>query len=216
MSRPSHPFWGADSPLSALSAVALIVMASGRLSFALICSAALLWVYGFTSLTFFGARSILPAKGAIVVLLFLASFFSGLFAILLSVVNPLLFLGTGFLLVLIPPCCLGSGLFQNSKMSSVDDAFPRAMIDAVTLSGIIIAFSLIREPLGMGTLSIPGGIHGVMEITGSGEQGLFFPVRFLSVSAGALVLLGYGTAIFRYFRERGGNTPIDGIGEDGK
>jgi len=131
----------------------------------------------------------------------------GIFMLLVGLLNPLLILGTGFFLVLVPPCCLGSGFFEACESSSVEDVFSRAILEALVLAGIILALALIREPLGMGTLSFPGGVHGIVEVFNIGEEDRSVPIRFLSVSAGGLLLLGYGIALFRFLRERNGNTP---------
>jgi len=210
----SHIFWGSHSPMYLLSAIALLIMASGRLSFALVSAAALIWVYGFTTLVFSGARSIMPKPGEMVVLVFLASFFSGMFAILIGTLNPVLFLSSAFFLLLIPPCCLGSGFFQAAKTSTLGEALPRALLEATVLGGIIIAFALIREPLGMGTFSIPGGPQGVNEVVNINSNLGFFPGRFLSVSAGGLILFGYGAAVFKYFKIRAGNVKEDSNEEE--
>ena len=198
----SHLFWGSHSPLSALSGTGLIIMASSRFAFALVCSGALLWVYGLTALIYSGARTILPAKGRMVILLFLSAFLSGLFAVLASILNPLLILGTGFFLFLIPPWCLGSGFFESAESAEPFEAVSRALLEAITLSGIILALALIREPLGIGTISIPGSVQGIVELFGGRDADAFVPARVLSVSAGGFLLLGYGTALYRYFREQ--------------
>ena len=197
----SHLFWGSHSPFSALSGGALMIMASTRLAFALICAGALIWVYALTALIYSSARPILPAKGRLVILLFLCTFFCGLYAILTSLLNPLLIMGTCFFLFLIPPWCLGSGFFESSDSEDPSEAVSRALLEAITLAVIIIALALIREPLGMGTISIPGGVQGILEIFGSHGNDTFVPARILSVSSGGLLLLGYGTALYRYLRE---------------
>jgi hypothetical protein len=127
--------------------------------------------------------------------------------LLAGMINPLLILGTGFFLVLVPPCCLGSGFFEASESRPPGEVFSRALFEAVVIAGLILAFALIREPLGMGTISFPGGIQGIVEVFEAREGDSFVPVRFLSASAGGLLLLGYGIALFRYFRERSGNIP---------
>ena len=201
----SHIFWGSHSPLSSLSGAGLIIMASNRLAFALVCSGALLWVYGLTSLVFSSAQPIMPSKGKMVILLFLSSFFCGLFVLLTGFLNPLLIMGCGFFLFLIPPWCLGSGFFESADSSGIIETASRALLEAVILSIIIIAFALIREPLGMGTISIPGGIQGISEVFGSRDTNISLPVRLLSVSSGGLLLLGYGTALYKYIREQSGS-----------
>ena len=129
----SHLFWGSHSPLSSLSGAGLIIMASSRFSFALICAGALIWVYGLSALIFSGARKIMPVRGKMIVLLFLSAFLCGIFMFLAGLLNPLLILGTGFFLVLIPPCCLGSGLFEASESVNSIDFFSRAVLEAVVL-----------------------------------------------------------------------------------
>jgi len=209
----SHVFWGSYSPFSLLTGTALIILASSRLAFALICAGALIWVYGLTMLVFSGARKIMPKSGKMLILLFLSAFSCGIFMILTSLLNPLLIFGTGFFLFLIPPCLLGSGLIQSSMQADLEETFSRAILEAMALALLIVAFALIREPLGMGTLSFPGGPQGFFEIFGGADEGSFVPVRLLSASAGGLLLLGYGTALFRYFRERNHSGPNDGYGE---
>ena len=208
----SHLFWGSHSPLSALTGAGLIIMASGRFSSAILCLGALVWVYGLTAMVFSAARSIMPDRGRKIILLFLSSFFCGLFMLLIGLINPMLILGTAFFLILIPPCCLGSGFFEASESYDASEVLYRALLEAFVLAGIILALALVREPLGMGTISFPGGIQGTTELFDVRQDNTFVPIRFLAASAGGLVLLGYGAALFRYYRERGGNTPQ---GEEG-
>ena len=209
----SHLFWGSYSPFSSLIGAGLIILASSRFSFALLCSGAILWVYGLTALVFSFSRQIMPTRGRMIILLFLSSFICGIFILLVNIFNPILIMGTSFFLVLIPPICLGSGFFEAIESAASDpdtsvipssDPFEvvlRALSEAVVLSGIIIALSLIREPLGMGTLSFPGSAQGIFELFANRETEKFTAVRILSTSSGALFLLGYTVALFRYFKK---------------
>ena len=203
----SHVFFGSYSPFSALCSAALIIMASSRFALALICAGALLWVYVATALIFSSARSIMPARGKYLILLFLSSFLCGIFMISMSLLNPLIIMGTGFFLLLIPVCFLGSGFFEASESVATVDVFLRAFFEALVLAGIILAFALVREPLGLGTLSFPGSAQGIVEIFNIREEGNFIPVGILSVSSGGLLLLGYVMALFRYLRDQSGNRP---------
>lgn len=200
-----HLFWGPQSPLSALACVALVALASSRFAFALVCACAIVWVFGFSALIYSGARKILPARGRKIILLFLSSFLCGAFMIIISLLNPLLIMDMGFFLILIPPCCLASGLFEASEQEYPSEVFSRAVLEAVVTGGVILALALVREPLGMGTLSFPGGILGIVEINNSSDS--FVPARILSVSGGGLLLIGYAVALFRFFRERNGSAP---------
>jgi len=197
----SHVFWGLKSPLSALTGAGLIIMASSRFAFAIVCAGTLVWVYGLTALTFFAAQPVMPSRGRKVILLFLASFFCGLFILLISLLNPLLVLSTTFFLILIPPFCLGTGFFETFDTADIFDTVIRAILEAVALAGIILAFALIREPLGMGTFSVPSATYGILELFSREDANTVIPVQIFSVSSGGLLLLGYGTTLYRYFRE---------------
>jgi len=203
----SHLIWGSHSPLSTLTGAGLVILASSRFSYALICAGAIVWVYGLSALIFSGARNIMPNRGRMVILLFLSAFLCGFFMLFAGLLNPLLLLGTGFFLVLIPPCFLGSGFFEASESEYPFEVFSRALFEAVVMAGLILALALVREPLGMGTLSVPGGVEGIVELFEAGGADAFVPARLLSVSAGGLLLLGYVTALFRYLRERNSSVP---------
>ncbi|MDR0498072.1 MAG: hypothetical protein LBH42_10695 [Treponema sp.] len=197
-----HLFWGSHSPFYALTGAGLIIMASSRLAFAIVCTGAIFWVYGFTALVYTSSSRIMPLRGKIVILLFLSTFLCAFYMLIVSLINPLLIFGTSFFLLLVPPCCLGTGFYEAAESEDSVEAVSRALLEAMTLSGIILAFALIREPLGMGTLSFPGGIQGIIELFDNPNAENFVPARILSVSAGGFFLLGYGTAIYRYFREQ--------------
>jgi len=197
----SHVFWGLKSPLSALTGAGLLIMASGRFAFAIVCACTLVWVYVLTALVFCMAQPIMPSRGRKVILLFLSSFFCGLFILLVGLLNPLLVLSTTFFLILIPAFCLGTGFFESIEATDIFDTVFRALLEAVALAGLILAIALIREPLGMGTLSIPSATYGITELFSSEETNTIIPAQIFSVSSGGLLLLGYGTAMYRYFRE---------------
>jgi hypothetical protein len=94
--------------------------------------------------------------------------------------------------------CTGSGLFERINSLEIDRAVSRAVGEAAVLGLLIIAFSLIREPLGYFSLSLPGGVQGIVKIFSLDGETLL-PVRIIAGSAGALLLLGYGVGLYRYF-----------------
>ena len=199
----SHVFWGKYSPLSTLTGAFLLIMASSRLAFAILYAGAVIWVYVLTALVFYAGKRFLPIEGKTVVLLFLSSLFCNVYLILMNLLNPLLTISTWFFMVLIPPSCLGSGIFELPEILDTREVLFRAWQESACFALLIIAISLIREPLGMGTLSFPGGVWGIVEIFGSGEdRGWFLPVKLLSTPAGGFLLLGLGITIFRYFRNQ--------------
>jgi Na+-transporting NADH:ubiquinone oxidoreductase subunit NqrD len=115
-----------------------------------------------------------------------------------------LLLGTAFFLVLVPPWCISTGFFEAAESSDPFEVISRSLLEAIVFSGIVIGFSLIREPLGMGTLSIPGSVQGIMELYEVRDTETFVPGRILSISAGGLLLLGYAIALYRYIRDQSG------------
>jgi Na+-transporting NADH:ubiquinone oxidoreductase subunit NqrD len=184
-------------------------MASSRLAYAVFCLGALLWVYCFTALVFFSTQKIMPKRGKFIVLLFLSSLICSVYLLLMDLLNPLLVAGAWFFLVLVPPCCMGSGFFELEENQEPGEILPKVALDALCLGLLIIAVSLIREPLGLGSLSFPGGVWGIREIVIPREGEGFFPIRILSVSAGGFFILGLGIAVFRYFRSQKYNTEDD-------
>jgi hypothetical protein len=177
-------------------------MASCRLAFALVCAGALLWVYCLSALAAVPARRILPRRGKGLVLVFLASFTGSLYLLALWLVNPVLALENFFILSLVPLVCAGSGLFERIDSLNPQDALVRSSGEALVLGGLIIGFSLIREPLAYLSLSLPGGPSGIVMLFSAGEKTVL-PVRFITASAGALLILGYGIGIYRYFSPSG-------------
>jgi hypothetical protein len=143
----------------------------------------------------------MPKKGKTIILLFLLSLICSIYILFGFLLNPLLTLGTWFFLALIPPICIGSGIFEDLEGLELDESIPRVLLEALSLALLIIALSLIREPLGMGSLSFPGGPGGIVEFFNNDDGEGFFPIRVLSVSSGGLLLLGYIVALFHRFRE---------------
>jgi hypothetical protein len=178
-------------------------MASGRLAFALVCAGALIWVYCLSALAAVPARKLLPRRGKSLVLVFLASFTGGLYLLGLWFANPILAMENFFLISLVPLICAGSGVFERIDSMNLKEALLRSLGEALVLGGLIISFSLLREPLAYLSLSLPGGPRGIVTLFSAGTKN-FLPIRFITASAGALLILGYGLGIYRYFREQRG------------
>jgi hypothetical protein len=198
--KRQHLFWGSRTPLASLSGGGLLIMASARLAYAFIAAGALLWVYSFSVLAAYGGSWIFPRRGKILVLIFLASFFSALYLLLLWFLCPVTALEVFLLVSLVPLFCVGSGLFKRVELLDLGEAVARAFSEAVVFGGLLAVFALLREPLGFASLSLPGGSQGIILLF-SFEEGTFLPVRFIASSAGALLLLGYGVGLYRYFRK---------------
>jgi hypothetical protein len=100
---------------------------------------------------------------------------------------------------------MATGFFEAVESLDPFEAISRALLEAAVFSGVIIALSLVREPLGMGTISIPGSVQGIIEFYVEQNEETFLPGRILSISAGGLLLLGYVIALYRFFKDRSGN-----------
>ncbi|MDR2181980.1 MAG: hypothetical protein LBN92_04790 [Treponema sp.] len=193
-----HPFWGLASPLTSLTGAGLMVIASGRVASALICAAALVWVYCFTVFAGKLGGAWFPRRGRDLTLLFLSALAAGLFMILLWVFDPVLSLESAFFIFLVPVVCTASGIYGRAADDDILEALSQALTEALVSGVLLLALALVREPLGYGSLSLPG--LGLVR---------FFreePLRIFQAASGALILLGYGTALYRYFRNRETNS----------
>ncbi|GHV52494.1 hypothetical protein AGMMS49579_09860 [Spirochaetia bacterium] len=207
----SHPLWGTHSPLSTLVGGGILILSSSRFSFALVSAGSLLWVYCLTALVIYAARPIFPKNGRQGLYVFLSAIIGSLYLLLLWFISPLLVLDTFFFLILSPVCLIASGLLErlglenNSEPPEIEAVLARSFFEAAALGVLSLALALIREPIGFAGLSFPGGAQGIVTLFSPEEEG-FFPVRIVAASAGALMLLGYGIALFwriRDFHEEG-------------
>jgi hypothetical protein len=201
MSTTYQNFWGIHSPLAALSGGGLLILASVRFSFALVCALSLFWVYILTGLALH--LRFLPRRGREGIVIFLATFIQGLFIFIFSLVSPILTMDILFFLILCPVCCISSGVLDRSGELDIGEGASQSFSEAMSLAVLILALALIREPLGYGALSVPGSAQGIVTLFQfSGET--YLPLRIASTSTGAFLLLGYGIALFRRF---GGSLP---------
>jgi len=194
-------FWGDLSPFALLSGGALLVIASDRVAHALLALAALAWVYCLSALAVFGGAGLFPARGRRVLFAFIASSAAGLYLLLLSLVFPLAALQVFFAVALAPALCAGSGICRRIEGMGLPRALRASLAEALVAGSLIVILSLIREPLGFRSLSLPGGARGVMLFYPFGAESPFF-LRLLSGSPGALLLLGYALGAHRLAKAR--------------
>jgi hypothetical protein len=174
-------------------------MASCRLAYAILCAGALLWIYGISVLAVFPSRRFFPRSGTRLVLAALCSVSGSLYLLLIWFVNPLLGMEMFFIVNFASLVCPGSGIFERVKTMDLGEAVPRALSEAAVLALLIVALALIREPLGYLSLSLPGGRRGIVLLFSSGAETIL-PIRVFASSSGALLLLGYGTGLYRHFK----------------
>jgi hypothetical protein len=207
INRQSY-FWDSLSPLGGLTAMGLLIMASARLSYAITVTGCLIWVYGLTAFTYSILLNTVPDKffpknGKTILYTFFASFWSSIYIFLFWFLCPFATLEVFFIMMLVPLFCASSGVFE--KLSSSSKNFSEDIVDFVTesvshvfvLSGLLIAFSVFREPLAYCSLSLPGSYRGMIRIIHFNENS-FLPVRLLISSSGALILLAYFTGLYQY------------------
>jgi len=217
--KNQNSFWGSLSPLGGLSGAGLLIMASARLSWAVTIAIGLFWVYGLTVLTYSFLVStpmtnkIFPQKGRANLFICLASFFGSIYLLVFWLLCPFAALEVFFPLMLVPLYCAGSGIFgwiakdippfdaSKNAYGNVDifENVSKAVSQAAILAGLLIAFSILREPLSYCSLSFPGTSQGMITIMYF-KKGSFFPVGIFSSSAGALLLLGYLLCLYQYYK----------------
>jgi hypothetical protein len=200
-SYQNHLFWGFHAPLASLSNVVFLIIASGRTANALIALGALLWVYGMTVIGIRLGRPIFPQRGQNILHVVLSALFGSFYLMILNFLNPLLALECTLFIILAPVSCIGSELISRTEAMEPEDALARALLEALVLGALILGLALIREPLGFGSLSIPGGTFGIIELFSYDTKGSV-SLRIISSSTGAFLLLGYGIAFFRFYREK--------------
>jgi hypothetical protein len=167
----------------------------------------LLWVYCLTALAVFAARAFLPKQGRQGLFVLLSVIIGSIYPLLIWFLSPLLVLDTFFFLILSPVCLIASGLLgrigleADSKKPDITEVLVRSFSEAAALAVLILGLSLIREPIGFAVLSFPGGAQGIVTPFSTVTEG-FFPVRIVASSAGALILLGYGIALFKRLRKQ--------------
>lgn len=194
-----HPLWGSNSPLSNLSFVPFIVCASMRFSIALVSTVALLWTYLLTGFTLFIAKGLIPRTFKPIIPVFLGSFWTFVFAILLSMFSPPLFHELLLPLALVPVVFMISGLDSHIDMDSFKDAMNKTILYALILGAIVILLSLIREPLGFGALSLPTK-EGITELLTS-DMASDWAIQSFAATSGGLILLGLTVGFYRIFKE---------------
>ncbi|MDR1374453.1 MAG: hypothetical protein LBJ24_05715 [Treponema sp.] len=196
----SHIFLGSHAPLSTLAGAGLLIMGSVRTAHALLSAGALVWVYALTVLVLTAAKPLLPTRGKTILEIGTASFFGALYLLLCSLFNPFLSMELTLLVLLASVSCIASGICPRTRDLDSGQAVGRALLEGLLLGLLILGLALIREPLGSGSLSVPGGLRGITFFFSYG--GFYFPVRIAAVSSGALILLGYVVVLFRHYRGR--------------
>ena len=191
--------WRRTSPSACLSGAGLLIMASDRLAHAITVVGALLWVYCLSVLAVHAGSRIFPRQGRKALLAFLVSFVASFYLLLLWISSPLCALSMFFVISLVPVICMSSGIFDRVASKSLTEKMLVSFSEALMLGLLIAIFALIREPIGYMSLSLPGGTQGILLLF-SFDSESFLPIRLISSSSGALLLLGYFVGLYRYYK----------------
>ena len=205
-----HSFWSSSSPLGGLAGVGLLVIASARLSWAITVAGSLFWVYGLSAFSYAflsgeAVKKFFPVSGHKILYTCLSSFWGSLYLFMFWLLCPFAAFEVFVPLMLVPLFCAGigsAGLIDYSvdnQNLDIFDCVSEAVSQAVTLASLLIAFSIIREPLSYSSLSFPGTHHGMFTIVDF-KSGSFFPIGIFAPSSGALLLLGYFICLYQYFK----------------
>jgi hypothetical protein len=195
-----HLFWSRHAQLTTLTGVVLLIIASSRTAYALVTLGALLWHHALLVLVLNVARPIFPRKGEDIAVFFLSGVLNSVYILFLYLLNPLLALEVSLYCLLVPVHAYASRMAKRLKNKDAESAVFQAAIEALAAGILIVALAVIREPLGYGSLSLPGGSGGIIRLFVS-EESAYFPIRIFTSSAGALILLGYGVAFFNRLKE---------------
>jgi hypothetical protein len=203
-----HLFWGRHAPLSSLTGIALLILSSSRTAYALVTLGALVWHHTLFILILNAAKPIFPRKGREITEFCLSAMVNTIYLLFIYLLNPLLALEVYLYCLLVPVHAYSSQLVSRLEGKNAEDAILRAVTEASSTGILIIALALIREPLGYGSLSLPGGSQGIVRLFVSRESP-YYPIRLIVSSAGALLLLGYGVALFNRLKEIKSKTEQD-------
>jgi hypothetical protein len=184
------------SPWTLISALCIIIIASARLAYALIAALSILWVYIIAVLITNSARKFFPKIFNKLLHAALYAVLGCIFYLLVDIFNPFLASEMVLLLMLPPILCYRSDICGRTGYDTLDEALYKAIYEALLIGVFTIALSLLREPLGYGSLSVPGSDYAVYELF-SPDSVYPLPVQIISSSAGALFILGYIFIVLR-------------------
>lgn len=188
---------GGVSAFACLPGGALLVAASDRLSHALLAAVALAWVYCLSCVAAFYGGRFFPARGGRVLFAFISSFAAAMYLLALSLALPLAALQVFFAVSLVCVLCAASGIQNRLSGLSLSGVLRLSLQESLAAGLLVILIAVIREPVGFGSISLPGGAGGIIVFYPFGSDP-GFNLRLLSASSGALLLIGYLLGVYRY------------------
>jgi hypothetical protein len=204
------PLWDKNGPLPSLSAAVLLIGATSRLSHALLICASVLVVYVMVPVALRVSVSFIPRGYKSWIRIVFASAFAAVFARVAGLAWPLLVHELSLYIGMVPLCLISSGLLDRTEHAKRLTTLRIASQEAAVLCGLALAFALIREPFGFGSLSVPS-TDGIILLF-SEDRAALLSLRSVAATAGGFILLGYLLAVYRKISFRLYGTPL--CGED--
>jgi electron transport complex protein RnfE len=193
--------WG-ENPLAAyLVGLCPALAVSNRLANALLLGAVMLFALLGTGIASVALERLLPSRLRLAAALRLSARLLVASALVtaaqrfLWVLAPAFEAGLGIYLPLLAVNCL---LLSSSGAGSWSQGALEAAGRAAAFAAVLVCLALVREVLGTGTITLfpVGRFRGVLSVGG------LPPARVLAAAPGALLLLGYASALVRRGRRR--------------
>jgi len=187
--------WGENPLLVYLVGLCPALAVSDRLIDALLLAAVMLFALLGTGIASAGLERLTPPKLRLPMRLLLASALVTAAHRFLWAFAPTLTAGLGIYLPLLAVNCLVLG---SSGLGSIGQAARESAGSGAAFAVALVVIALAREVLGAGTITLfPIGLfRGVLHIRG------LKPARVLAAAPGALLLLGYASALVRWRTRR--------------
>ncbi len=182
--------WG-ENPLAAyLVGLCPALAVSNRLAGALLLAAVMLFALLGTGIASVALERLLPPRLRLPARLLVASALVSAAQHLLGTAAPTLSAGLGIYLPLLAVNCL---LLGSAGAGSFSQEVLEAAGRGAAFASALAAIALVREVLGAGTITLfpVGHFRGLVSIRG------LPPARVLAAAPGALLLLGYASALVR-------------------
>jgi hypothetical protein len=193
-------FWTDAGPLYSLSAAILLIVPTSRTAYAVLMFLCLLIVNPIAVLSIRLARGRVSGPYFFMAQVVAVSAFASCFSAAAGILWPLTVFDMRLYLGAVPVFFLSSRIYERSAAASSFGAFISAAEEAFIVGALGLAVSLIREPFGFGSLSLPAA-DGLMLLFAS-DAASAVAARSLSAAAGGFWVLGYGLALYKKIRVR--------------
>ncbi|MFA6507142.1 MAG: Rnf-Nqr domain containing protein [Treponemataceae bacterium] len=195
------PFWGDKySPLASLAGVVLLIGATSRVSYALIISAAIFFVYAISTFFLRVSSRFIPSAHRTWIRIVFVSTVTAIFCRIAGIAWPVPVKELAPYFGMVPLSLIASDLLDRTAEETPMRTIQASVYEAFILCGIALVLAAVREAFGYGTLSIPNADGITVLITQ--ESAAALSLRSLTATAGGFILFGYLLAAYRKNRFR--------------